>query len=145
MARLEMNDSITTLISDLQAAAYQDDKLIQTVLKAQTEIVEPAIRASAVSSGLVKTGTLRDSIGHSSRKKGLEIRIGPSGVHHRYIRKSGSGEVRSGHVGYIHEYGIPSRGIPAKKWMSKAVQASQSKAFDVAEKIHDEYLKKHNL
>lgn len=145
MATLEMNDSITTLISDLENAADQVPELRTQMLHAEADVVEPALRSAISSHGLVASGTLRDSIGRSSRKKGTVLLVGPSGVHHRYIRKSGSGEVRSGHVGYVHEYGAPSRGIRPKKWMSGAVIAVTGKAVDAAEKVHDEYLKQHNL
>lgn len=142
---MEMNDSITTLIEDLGRAADSTPELREAMLHAQADILEPALRSRLNSLGLVKTGKLMDSIGRTRGRKGEVLLVGPSGVHHRYIRRSGSGEVRSGHVGYVHEYGAPSRGIRPKGWMSGAVMSVAGKAVDAAEKVHDEYLKKHNL
>lgn len=145
MAHLEMNSSITSLIKDLAAAVDGIPELRKQILNAQADLVEPALRSSLTSEGLVRTGTLRDSIGRSSRKHGTEIRVGPSGVHHRYVRISGSGEARSGQVGYVHEYGAPSRGIRPKQWMAKAVERVSDDALKAAESVHDQYLKNHNL
>lgn len=145
MATLEMNNSITSMIRDLEEAAEQIPELRKRILNVQADIVEPALRSAVTSAGLVDSGILRSSIGRSSRKRGTEIHVGPTGTHHRYIQKSGSGEVRSGHVGYIHEYGAPSRGIRPKKWMSKAIAGVSDEALNAAEAAHDEYMKNHNL
>lgn len=144
MAQLNVN-SVSALISDLASAADQFPELREQMLTAQADLVEPAVRSAVVAAGLRDTGTLQASIGRVKKEQGSKILIGPSGVHHRYVRRTGSGEVRSGHVGYIHEYGAPARGIRAKKWMSGAVQNVSGKALDAAEAVYDEYMKKHNL
>lgn len=146
MASLEMNDSIAALLSDILGAAEDFPQLRKQILEDQADIVEPALKASLTSEGLVDTGGLRDSVGRFTRKNGTEIRIGPSGVHHRKVSRSGSvNELRNGHLGYIHEYGAPGRGIRPKKWMSKTISRMRGKALDAAEAANDQYLKKHNL
>lgn len=146
MASLEMNNSITALLSDFQAAFEDSPQLHKQILNAQADIVEPALRSSISSEGLVDTGMLRSSIGRSSRKRGTEIRIGPSGVHHRSVTRAGvAQELRNGHLGYIFEYGAPGRGIRPRRWMSKTVSRVRGKALDAAETVNDQYLKKHNL
>lgn len=146
MAKLEMNNSITTLLSDVLDAADEIPQLRKQILEAQADIVEPALKASLSSEGLVDTGQLRDSIGRSTRKNGTEIRIGPSGVHHRKVSRSGRVQVlRNGHLGYIYEYGAPGRGIRPRKWMSKTISRTRGKALDAAEAANDQYLKKHNI
>ena len=145
MAQMEVNDGLENLIRDLEAAAEDLPDLRRTILNAQADLVEPALRSAVGSSGLVRSGKLRDSIRRSSRKQGTEIHVGPTGVHHRYLRISGSGKAMSGHVGYIHEYGAPSRGIRPKKWMAGAVAGVSEKAYKAAETAHDEYMKNHNL
>lgn len=146
MASLDMNNSITTLLSDILGAAEDFPQLRKQILEDQADIVEPALKASLASEGLVDTGDLRDSIGRSTRKNGTEIRIGPSGIHHRRVSRSGRiQELRNGHLGYIYEYGAPGRGIRPRKWMSKAVSRTRGKALDAAETANNQYLKKHNL
>ena len=146
MARLEMNNSITTLLSDILDAADEIPQLRKQILADQADIVEPALKASLSSEGLVDTGQLRDSIGRSTRKSGTEIRIGPSGVHHRKVSRSGRvQELRNGHLGYIYEYGAPGREIRPRKWMSKTISRTRGKALDAAQAANDQYLKKHNL
>lgn len=145
MAQMEVNDGLEDLIRDLEAAAEDLPDLRRTILNAQADLVEPALRSAVGSAGLIRSGKLRVSIRRSSRKQGTEIHVGPSGVHHHYLRISGSGKAMSGHVGYIHEYGAPSRGIRPKKWMSGAVAGVSAEAHKVAETAHDEYMKNHNL
>ncbi len=146
MASLEMNNSITTLMSDILGAADEFPQLRKQILDEQADIVEPALKASITSENLVDTGKLRDSIGRSTRKNGTEIRIGPSGIHRRKMSRSGrTQELRSGHLGYIYEYGAPGRGIRPRRWMSKAVSRVRGKALSAAETTTDQFLKKHNL
>ena len=146
MASLEMNNSVTTLISDLMGAAEDLPELRRQILKEQVDIVEPALRNAITGEGLVDTGELRESIGRSTRKNGTEIRIGPSGIHHRRVSRSGRvHQLRNGHLGYIYEYGAPGRGIRPRRWMSKTVSRVKGSAIDAAETAHDQYLKKHNL
>lgn len=146
MASLEMNNSVTTLMSDLLDFANDTPELRRQILKEQADIVEPALRNAITGEGLVDTGVLRTSIGRTTRKSGAEIRIGPSGVHHRKASRSGRvHQLRNGHLGYIYEYGAPGRGIRPRRWMSKTVSRVKGAAIDAAETAHDQYLKKHNL
>ena len=146
MAQIEYNNSITTLISDLESFADAVPEMGKQMLQAEADIVEPELRKALTSDGLVLSGRLKSSIGRSTRNKGMTVLIGPSGTHHMYATRAGKARLlRAGHLGYIHEYGAPRRNIRGRKWMSKTVQKSQAKALDAAEKVHDEYMKKHNL
>lgn len=145
MAQMEVNDGIDALIRDLGGTADELPDLRRSILNAQADLVEPALRSAVGSAGLVRSGKLRDSIRRSNRKQGTEIHVGPTGVHHRYLRISGSGMATSGNVGYVHEYGAPSRGIRPKKWMAGAVAGVSAEAHKAAETAHDEYMKNHNL
>lgn len=146
MAQLEYNNSITTLIQDLDSFAEAAPEMGKQMLLAEADIVEPALRQAVSAEGLVRTGRLQESIGRTVRKKGTQILLGPTGEHHKYVTRSGrAGLLRAGHLGYIHEYGSPRRNIRGRKWMSKTVQKTQGQALDAAEKVRDEYLKKHNL
>lgn len=146
MARIEMNDSITTFIRDLEKVASNVPHLCKQMMSAEADVVEPALRAALTAKGLVDTGKLRSSIGRSSRKNGTELLVGPSGDHHSYISRRGLADtLRSGHLGYIHEYGAPQRGIQPKFWMRTAIFKVRGKALDAAEAVHDKYLKDNNL
>lgn len=146
MARLEMNNSITSFIRDLERAADNIPQLRKRMLEAEADILEPALRSAITSRGLVDTGVLRDSIGRSFRKKGTELLVGPSGAHHRYISRNWTAEtVRAGHVGYIHEYGAPQKGIRPKLWMKTTVLKVGGKALGAAEAEYEKYLKNNNL
>lgn len=146
MASLEMNNSITSLLTDLENAAEDLPELSRQILKEQADIVEPALRSAISAEGLVDSGQLQSSIGRSTRKKGLEIRIGPSGERIPKVSRTGRvHKVRNGHLGYIYEYGAPGRGIRPRKWMSSTVSRVKAAAYGAAEAANDQHLKKHNL
>lgn len=146
MATLDLNGEILSLQSDLLQAAEDIPQLGKDILQQQADIVEPALKNSISSSGLIDTGQLRDSIGRSARKGGSEIRIGPSGERTPKVSRNGRVQrLRNGHLGYIYEYGLPGRGILPKRWMSNAIGRIQGKVLDAAETANDQFLKKHNL
>lgn len=147
MARFEIS-GFDDLISGLSDMAEDTPQLCDDILKAEADVIETALKRSVSNEGLIgKTSRLKESI--SQRKVKSGIRIGPTGEHHRYVpsgRRSGAnGIVSAGYVGYIHNYGIQQRGIPATKWLEKGVEKGRGKAYDAADKVYDEYLKKHNL
>ncbi len=147
MADIEYS-SITTFIDNLDKFAKSYKPLKRKMLNAAADVVEPALAKSLESEGLVNTGRTKASIGRSKAiRNGSEcVIIGPSGVHHSWINKKGlSGTLRAGHLGYILEYGLPGRNISGKKWMSKAIERTASKAVDAEEKVYNEFLDKHNL
>ena len=146
MAELEMNNSITSFIRDLEKTANNIPQLCKAMLAAEADVLEPALRAALTSKGLVDTGKLRASIGRSSRKNGTELLVGPSGNHHSYLSKKGQGGIiRSGHLGYIHEYGAPRLGIRPTLWMRSTIIKMGGKAIDAAESEYEKYLKNNNL
>ncbi|MBR2047132.1 MAG: hypothetical protein IJ960_00900 [Oscillospiraceae bacterium] len=151
MARLEV-DGFDAILSGLEDMIEALPELRNEILTAEADVIEPAVRAAVKSSGLYDTGTLYRSIGRSTVKvsgrsgKIPAIKIGPRGEHHRYLPSKGKkGIVTAGYVGYIYEYGLERRGIPARKWLSGAVEQSKGPAFSAAERVYDEYLKKNNL
>ena len=146
MAELAV-DGLSDLIRDLDALAEETPGICGEMLAAQADVVEPALRRSLSAHGLVRTGRLQQSIARKKGKSkgGQAIRIGPRGEHHRYYPKTGSGVVSAGYVGYIHEYGLPSRGIRASKWVTKTVSESRDKAMDAAEQVYEQKLRKYNL
>lgn len=147
MAQFEVN-GLDFLIKDLDSAAENVPELVMDMLTAEADIVEPAFKRSIAREGLVSTGKLMTSIQRRPDllKKSPAIYIGPRGDHHYYMpRKGKNGTVTAGNVGFITEYGVPSRNIRPRPWMAKALDESQGKALAAAEQVHDQYLKKHNL
>lgn len=147
MARIEVS-GLDTLLSGLDDMAEQTPQLREDILKAEADIIEPALRRSVVDERLVRSSKLKNSITRRSVKSGgiPAIRIGPVGDHHRYMPSKGkTGKVHAGYVGYIGEYGITSRGIPGREWLKKGIEKSQSQAFDAADAVYDNYMKKNNL
>ena len=146
MAELEVS-GLSELIQDLDALADSEPEICRDILKAQADVVEPALKRAITSHGLVRSAKLLTSIARRTgrSKGGQAIRIGPKGEHHRYFPKNGSGIVSAGYVGYIAEYGIQSRGIKPRLWMKEAVSASREKAAEAAEKIYDTHLKNKNF
>ena len=147
MARIEVS-GLDALLAGLEDMVNQTPQLRDDILEAEADIVEPALRRSIADERLVRTSKLLGSIGRRRLTSGgvPVVRIGPVGEHHRYAPTSGkSGVVSAGYIGYVGEYGIKSRGIPGKEWMKKSVEKSQGKAFDAADAVYDEYMKKNNL
>ena len=147
MARFEVSGA-DAIISGLRDMADQTPQLRDDILEAEADVIEPAIRKSIVDERLVRSVRLLQSISRRKKKVGgiPELRIGPTGEHHRYLPSRGkNGVVNAGYVGYIGEYGIKSRGIPGRNWLSKAMEKSRSKAYDAADAVYDQYMKKHNL
>lgn len=145
MAQLEYN-SLTALISDLASFSEAVPEMGKQMLQAEADVVEPEQKRSLSAEKLVRFGRLQDSIGRSTKNKGMTVLVGPSGDHHKYVTKAGRARaLRAGHLGYILEHGAPRRNIRGRKWMSKAVQKTQAQALDAAEKVRDQYLNNHNL
>ena len=147
MARLEMS-GLDSLIADLDNLAEQAPQMQADILNAEADVVEPALRRSIASEGLIRSGRLHSSIKRRKTKVGgiPSIRLGPVGEHHRYYPSSGqSGIVHAGYVGYIAEYGIKSRGIRGTNWLQKSVARSQPEALKAADAVQEKYLKNNNL
>ena len=75
----------------------------------------------------------------------LVVIVGPSGVHHHYITDTSVGEIRSGHLGYVFEYGAPGKNIKARHWVLKAVNQCRDNALDAAEAVFNDYLEQLHL
>ena len=54
-------------------------------------------------------------------------------------------DVTQAEVAFIHEYGAPRRGIPAKAWMQQANEGCANKVVEAELKVYDEFLRSKNL
>lgn len=152
MAEIRVS-GITGLIKDLEDLAWNFPHLCSKMMNAEADVLEPAIKKAVADNRLVQSRKLQDSIGRVETRAPTSksstckvIKIGPSGEHHRYMPSVGhDGIARAGHIGYMYEYGVPSRGIEGRLWMKKAVEKNRNKAYDAADAVYDQYMKKHNL
>ena len=135
-----------------QFAEIPDD-VVDEMLEAGGKVTVEAHKQSIQALGIVDTGALRDSIvahkkvgqRHGTRQR--YVVVYPSGKHGKRNRRAvtkkykrskhgrtytvggDTVDVRNSEVGFIHEFGAPHKGIPAKGWMQKANLAA---ADDVA-------------
>ncbi len=162
MALLVM-EGLEECVLFMDQLANVPDDIIHDMLAAEAEVVIEAQKKEIDSLGLVDTKKMRDSIKADNkfgktRGKGFAqyINVYPHGVHHTYkarttikrYKRSKSGRTyiygggikksNNAEVGFIHEYGAPSRNIPAKQWMRKANEKAAPKASEAAAKVlHD--------
>ena len=134
MARFEVS-GLDVILEGLWDMAESTPQLRDDILNAEADVIEPAIKNSLSVKGLVRTGKLKASI--ARRKYKRSIRIGPQGDHHPGIS--------SGKLGGIQEYGSARRNIKGRYWMKAGVESNLGKAYAAADKVYDEFMKKHNF
>ena len=147
MARIDVS-GIDAMLAGLEDMVQQTPQLRDAILDAEADVVEPALRQSISDVRLVRSGKLHQSISRRKKKKaGVPvILIGPTGEHHRYLPSPDkTGIVTAGYVGYAGEYGIKSRGIKGREWLKKGIEKSQKQAFDAADAVYDNYMKKNHI
>ena len=153
----------------LQELAELPDEVVEEMLDAAAEVTVRAHKKEIRTLGLVDTGKLAGSIkavkkaGSAKNDFKRHVLVYPAGKHGTRKRKkvtktyknSKSGrtytvggdtkDVTNSEVGFIHEFGAPKRGIPAKQWMRKANEkcAPEVEAAEFA--VYDRYLKSINL
>ena len=134
-------DGLDGLLFDLETLAELPDDTLSGMLHAGGEVIAQAHKSAIQSDGLVDSGQLRDSIKVSAKVRrtssARSVEIYPQGT-----RADGT---RNAEVGFIHEYGAPGRGIPAKQWMRKANEQAEDAACTAAEEVYDDYLRSKNL
>ncbi|MGI6042116.1 MAG: hypothetical protein ACOYBH_07850 [Candidatus Alectryocaccobium sp.] len=137
-----MVQGIEELIKDLESAAEIPDSVVEEMLRAEAEIYVEAQKAKWNSLGLKHpTGELESSI----TVEGVMQKSRGSRFVHVYPQGDRPNGIRNAEVGFIHEFGAPSRNIPAKNWMKQANEAVSEKAYEAVSKIYDDFLKSKNL
>lgn len=168
MARFNAEGIDGLELSMAEFAEIPDD-IVEDMLLAGGEVVAKAHKQSLRNLGLVKSGELANSIkafpkvrrvcGHNQRfvvvyptgKRGTRNRKKVTKVYKRskhgrtYTVGGDTVDVTNNEVGFIHEFGAPKRGIPAKQWMRKANMACASEMVDAEFKVYDDWLKSLNL
>ena len=137
-------EGIDGLDLSLKEFAEIPDEVVEEMLDAAAEVTVKAHRRMIRALGLVDSGTLANSIQafkkvgnrdwswqryvlvypygtHGSRNRKLVTKKYKRSKHGRTYTVGGDTvEVTNNEVGFIHEFGAPRRGIPAKQWMRKA-------------------------
>jgi len=149
-------------------AAIPDD-VVEEMLVEGGKVVVAAHKQSVQALGLVDSGRLRNSItAHSKvrRRGGISERyvlVYPEGKHGdrnrrkvtKAYKRSKHGrtytvggdtvEVTNNEVGFIHEFGAPRKGIPAKQWMAKANEACAEEMVAAEYAVYNRWLNSLNL
>lgn len=120
--------------ADLEAAKELSTDEVFSILEAGGAVVLRAMRQKLADLNYVLTGRLRDSIEVVRRptRGDPAVLIYPRGKHHSYHGRDSKGRRGKGgieaasasEVGFVLNYGAPSRGIPAFHWMEPAVEFS---------------------
>lgn len=162
-------EGIDGLMLSLQEFAEIPDNIVEEMLDAAGNVVVQAHKKSLQSLGLVDTQKLMNSIqAHSKvgKKDGVRKRyvlVYPTGKHGSRNRKKvtktykrskhgrtytvggDTVDVTNSEVGFIHEYGAPRKGIPAKQWMKKANEACAEQMVSAEFAVYDRWLRSKDL
>lgn len=159
MARFNA-EGIEGLELSLKEYAEIPDDVVEEMLDVAADVTVKAQRRSIRALGLVDTGSLADSI--KAHKKVGTI----DGTRKRYIlvyptgKRTGSQSpsklfkrarggkaqpVQQNEVGFVHEFGAPRRGIPAKRWMQKANELCAPDVERAEFEVYDRWAQSKNL
>lgn len=164
MARFDCS-GLDDFALSLQEIEEIPDDVKDEMLSAGADVAVSGLKKTVSKYGLVDTGELRDSIQkfrrrskggelyylvypYGTRKKakikklGRERAYGSNGVK-RY--KPVKRKMSNNDVGFVHEFGAPYRGIPARPWMSTTVEASADEIAAAEFDVYDKWLKSEDL
>lgn len=126
------------LISDLSALAELPNSVIDDMLKAEADVIEPEQHRTAKSMGVYRTGVTEGSIKRTTVKSGSDGRylsIYPQG-------KNADGNSNA-EVAFINEFG--KRGQPARPFIDTANKNKSDQAVGAAEKVYNAFVDGKNL
>lgn len=148
MAQLNVQ-GFDAFAADLEAAKNLSQDEQYQILEAGGERIKTAMRSKLQALGLHLTGRLAASI-ETVRKTADApyVLIEPKGKHHSYRGRDAKGRrgkggmktASAGEVGFVFEYGAPSRGIPAYHWMESAVTESAEETTAAMQEAFNEVL-----
>lgn len=126
------------LISDLGSLAELPDSVVDEMLKAEADVIEPEQHRTAKSMGVYRTGVTEGSIKRTAVKAGKDGRylsIYPQG-------KNADGNSNA-EVAFVNEFG--KRGQPARPFIDTANKNKTDQAVDAAEKVYNAFVDGKNL
>lgn len=142
-------EGLNELQLTIQEVAELPEATRDAMLSAGADVVVKACRKKIAELGMIRTGQLLNSIkAFPKRRKNRDIElvyiVYPAGNR----RKQGRGQKKAttnAEVGFILEYGLPRKHIPAKQWMRSAVETSADEVVAAEEAVYDQYLKSKGL
>lgn len=134
-------EGLGELSAALEDMAMLPDEVLDGMLYAEADVVEPAIKAKALAYGVNDTGKLVNSIKRGKVKRSADGRT--LSVSAQGSRTRGGITTRNSEIAFLNEYG--KRNVPARPFMRDATEESADEAVQAAERVYDEYLKSKNL
>lgn len=141
-------EGINELQLTMQEVAELPDATKDAMLSAGADVFIRVCKNKITELGMVRTGQLLNSIkAFSKRKKRdneLYYLVYPAGTRRKQSRSSKKAATNA-EVGFIHEYGLPRKHIPAKQWMRSAVDESADAVVAAEAAVYSQYLKSKGL
>lgn len=141
-------EGINELQLTMQEVAELPDATKDAMLSAGADVFIRACKNKITELGMVRTGQLLTSIkAFPKRKKRdneLYYLVYPAGTRQKQSRSSKK-DATNAEVGFIHEYGLPRKHIPAKQWMRSAVETSADAVVAAEAAVYDQYLRSKGL
>jgi len=129
---------LDSLIDDLAAFAALPDSVIDGMLTAEADVIEPEQHRTAESMGVYRTGVTEGSI------KRTKIKVGKGG---RYLTIYPQGKNKDGNpnseVAFVNEFG--KEGQPARPFIDTANKNKGEEAVGAAETVYNAFLDSKNL
>lgn len=144
------------LIEDMAALAALPDKVIDDMLNAKADVIEPAQKQQAEAMGVQNTGMVISSIKRGKSKRtndGRTLAIYPRGKRNAEVAflnefgTKGNRRVKGGKR-FVRALGASTANLgkmPARPFIDAANKAAGQRATDAAAKVYDEFLKSKNL
>lgn len=164
MARFECSGLDDFALSLQQIESLPED-VENKMLSSGADVAVAELKKSVTMYGLVDTGELRDSIKkfhkisrnqkqyylvypYGARKKAkvkklARVRIYGTGRKKQYAIKKV--RMTNNDVGFVHEFGAPHRGIPARPWVSLVAEEYADDITEAEIRVFDDWLKSNNL
>ncbi len=117
------------------------DEVLDEMLEAQADVIEPAQREKARAYGVYGTGGVIASITRGKVKrssKGRTLSIYPRGS-----RKRGNTTTREAEIAFINEFG--KRNQPARPFIRDANESAADEAVQASKAVYDSWLQSKNL
>lgn len=142
-------EGINELQLTMQEVAELPDATKDAMLSAGADVFIRACKNKITELGMVRTGQLLNSIKAIPKRKKdrdneLYYLVYPAGTRKKQGR-SGKKATNNAEVGFIHEYGLPRKHIPAKQWMRSAVDESADAVVAAEAAVYSQYLKSKGL
>lgn len=134
MARLQFN-GLDAVIGELgRLEVIGTDEEAERILNAMADAIEPVMKRNARKEiiGIRDswTGTTQESVGRTKMKRlkngGHAMYLYPQGERVRGKKKKR--QTRNAEIGFYNEYGVPSRKMAARRWVSKSVEEAEGLA-----------------